>query len=53
VKLAIRTLCPRRLQTDHYSLLQTIEDLLGLARLRGAVCACTPSVQPLLAGPKG
>jgi len=38
---------------DHYSVLQTIEDLLGLARLRGAACACTPSLQPLLAGPRG
>ena len=35
--------------TDHYSVLQTIEDLLGLKRLRGAACACTPSLQPLLA----
>jgi hypothetical protein len=35
---------------DHYSVLQTIEDLLGLPRLRGAACACTPSLQPLLAG---
>jgi hypothetical protein len=34
--------------TDHYSVLQTIEDLLGLRRLRGAACACTPSLQPLL-----
>jgi len=34
---------------DHYSVLQTIEDLLGLPRLRGAACACTPSLQPLLA----
>jgi len=34
--------------TDHYSVLQTIEDLLGLRRLRGAGCACTPSLQPLL-----
>ena len=33
---------------DHYSILQTIEDLLGLPRLRGAACACTPSLQPLL-----
>ena len=33
---------------DHYSVLQTIEDLLGLARLGGASCACTPSLQPLL-----
>jgi hypothetical protein len=36
--------------TDDYSVLQTIEDLLGLKRLRGAACACTPSLQPLLAG---
>lgn len=34
---------------DHYSTLQTIEDLLGLPRLRGAACACTPSLEPLLA----
>jgi hypothetical protein len=36
--------------TDHYSVLETIEDLLGLRRLRGAACACTASLQPLLAG---
>jgi hypothetical protein len=36
--------------TDHYSVLQTIEDLLGLPRLRGAACACTPSLEPLLGG---
>ncbi len=35
--------------TDHYSVLQTVEDLLGLPRLRGAACACTPSLRPLLA----
>ena len=35
--------------TDHYSVLQTVEDLLGLRRLRGAACACTPSLAPLLA----
>ncbi len=34
--------------TDHYSVLQTIEDLLGLPRLRGAGCPCTPSLAPLL-----
>lgn len=34
---------------DHYSVLQTIEDLLGLPRLRGAACPCTPSLEPLLA----
>ncbi len=34
--------------TDHYSILQTVEDLLALPRLRGAGCACTPSLQPLL-----
>jgi hypothetical protein len=33
---------------DHYSVLQTIEDLLGLPRLRGAACPCTPSLRPLL-----
>jgi hypothetical protein len=33
---------------DHYSLLQTIEDVFDLARLRGAACACTPSLEPLL-----
>jgi hypothetical protein len=35
--------------TDHYSTLQTVEDLLGLPRLRGAACTCTPSLAPLLA----
>ncbi|MBV9414465.1 MAG: hypothetical protein JO363_05755 [Solirubrobacterales bacterium] len=35
--------------TDHYSVLQTIEDRFGLRRLRGAACACTPSLAPLLA----
>jgi hypothetical protein len=35
---------------DHYSVLQTIEDLLGLPRLQGAACPCTPSLEPLLAG---
>jgi hypothetical protein len=34
--------------TDHYSTLQAIEDLLGLRRLRGAACTCTPSLAPLL-----
>ncbi|HET9719895.1 MAG TPA: alkaline phosphatase family protein [Solirubrobacteraceae bacterium] len=38
---------------DHYSVLQTIEDLLGLPRLSGAACGCTPSLQPLLAGRAG
>ncbi len=37
-----------RTPADHYSLLQTTEDMLGLPRLRGAACACTPSLQPLL-----
>jgi hypothetical protein len=36
--------------TDHYSILQTIEDLLGLPRLRSAACSCTPSLAPLLRG---
>jgi hypothetical protein len=35
---------------DHYSTLRTIEDLLGLPRLRNAACACTPSLRGLLAG---
>jgi phosphatidylinositol-3-phosphatase len=39
-----------RTPADHYSLLQTIEDVLGLPRLRGAACRCTPSLQPLLRG---
>jgi hypothetical protein len=34
---------------DHYSVLQAIEDLFGLPRMRGAACACTPSLAPLLA----
>lgn len=38
-----------RTPVDHYSVLQTIEDLLHLPRLRGAACACTPSLEPLLA----
>jgi hypothetical protein len=39
-----------RTPVDHYSVLQTIEDLLGLPRLRGASCPCTPSLAPLLVG---
>ncbi|HWF72571.1 MAG TPA: alkaline phosphatase family protein [Solirubrobacteraceae bacterium] len=35
---------------DHYSVLQTIEDVLGLPRLRGAACSCTPTLGPLLSG---
>ncbi|MDQ6836183.1 MAG: alkaline phosphatase family protein [Actinomycetota bacterium] len=38
-----------RTPVDHYSTLQTIEDLFKLRRLRGAACACTPSLAPLLA----
>jgi hypothetical protein len=34
--------------TDQYSVLQTVEDLLGLPRLRYAACRCTPSLKPLL-----
>jgi hypothetical protein len=33
---------------DHYSVLQTIEDLFGLRRRGGAACTCTPSLQRLL-----
>jgi hypothetical protein len=39
--------------TDTYSVLQTIEDLFRLPRLRGAACACTPSLAPLLARRSG
>jgi hypothetical protein len=35
---------------DQYSVLQAIEDLLRLRRLRGAACPCTPSLAPLLRG---
>jgi hypothetical protein len=45
-RLAARLKTP----TDQFSILQTIEDLLGLPRLRGAACACTPSLAPLLNG---
>ena len=40
----------RRMRTpaDHYSVLQTIEDLFGLPRMAGARCVCTPSLAPLL-----
>jgi hypothetical protein len=34
---------------DHYSLLQTIDDLFGLPRLGHAKCACTPGLRALLA----
>lgn len=37
-----------RTPVDHYSLLQTVEDLLGVRRLGAAACACTPSLAPLL-----
>ncbi len=33
---------------DHYSLLRLIEDSFGLARLRGAGCGCTPSLDRAL-----
>jgi len=35
---------------DQYSILQAVEDLLRLPRLRGAACSCTPTLEPLLAG---
>ena len=34
---------------DHYSILQTIEDLFRVPRLRGAACSCTVSLRTLLA----
>lgn len=37
-----------RVPVDHYSVLQTIEDLFALPRMRGAACPCTPSLSPLL-----
>jgi phosphatidylinositol-3-phosphatase len=37
-----------RTPSDHYSVLQTIEDLFGLPRMAGAGCTCTPSLAPLL-----
>jgi hypothetical protein len=33
---------------DHYSVLQTIEDLFRVPRLRGAACTCTVSLRTLL-----
>jgi hypothetical protein len=38
---------------DHYSVLQTVEDLFGLGRLRGAACPCTPGLGALLVAPPG
>jgi len=38
---------------DHYSVLQTVEDLLDLPRLGGAACGCTPSLAPLLTASPG
>jgi hypothetical protein len=35
--------------TNQYSVLQAVEDVLGLPRLRYAACGCTPSLRPLLA----
>ncbi|MHB8658525.1 MAG: alkaline phosphatase family protein [Solirubrobacteraceae bacterium] len=37
-----------RTPVDHYSLLQTIDDLFGLPRLGHGGCPCTPSLAPLL-----
>lgn len=37
---------------DHFSVLQTIEDLFGLPRLGAAACPCTPSLAPLVRGPR-
>ena len=41
-----------RTPVDHYSTLQAIEDLVGVSRLGGAACGCTPSLRPLLASPR-
>ncbi len=43
-----RTHARMKTPADQYSVLQTVEDLLGVRRLRGAACACTPSLAPLL-----
>jgi acid phosphatase len=37
-----------RTAVDHYSVLQTIEDVFGLPRRGGAACACTASLRGLL-----
>ncbi len=37
-----------RTPVDHFSVLQTIEDMFGLARLGAATCPCTPSLAPAL-----
>jgi acid phosphatase len=37
-----------RTPVDHYSVLQTIEDVFGLPRRGGAACACTASLSGLL-----
>ncbi|MGZ4299781.1 MAG: alkaline phosphatase family protein [Solirubrobacteraceae bacterium] len=47
---AARTGSRLTVPVDQYSILQAVEDVLGLRRLRGAACACTPSLAPLLAG---
>ena len=38
-----------RTASDHYSVLQLLEDLFGVSRLGHAGCPCTPTLQPLLA----
>lgn len=35
---------------DHYSLLALVEQIFGLPRLRGAACACTPSLDAAFTG---
>jgi phospholipase C len=35
---------------DHYSLLALIEQVFGLPRMRGAACACTPSLDAAFTG---
>jgi hypothetical protein len=45
---AARPRARMRKPVDHYSTLQTIEDMLGLKRIGGAACSCTPSLAPLL-----
>jgi hypothetical protein len=50
---AVRAGARMRTPVDGYSILQTVEDLLGVERLRGAACPCTPSLAPLLGRPAG
>ncbi|MGN6371830.1 MAG: alkaline phosphatase family protein [Solirubrobacteraceae bacterium] len=47
---SVRPACRLSTPADHYSLLALIEDSFGLARLRGAACPCTPSLDAAFLG---